>query len=332
MGENMTVDAVASVVLLKLRELIKDKSFASNKIIGRRLRQMEQILQDTSWLSLVGAADKEPNAEEIKKLRKEYLSQIYSIEDPIESFALRFTRQRKKLGFLMNHALFLKNFTALEMLDSKLRKYSDEETQGLSSSMKRVKSSPALGNIKETQVNLRRNQSFKVLSRSDASMIRERYGHSKLMYSHSFNGKGLSMVGYQGKVGDLLHRLEYSDDLIIPIVGELGSGKTMLARAVYGSRSIKNKFKSAALVNIFKESTVKNILLALLNQVKKKSEVQDASDEKSLKDSLKEELNGRIYLVVLDGVQSLNQWKDLKTPSLINKMGARSSLPPTISK
>ncbi|KAG6438215.1 hypothetical protein SASPL_103152 [Salvia splendens] len=121
MGENMAVDAVASVVLQKLRELIKDKSFASNKIIGRRLKQMEQMLNKKIWRSLVGAADKEQNAEEIKNLRKEYLCEIYSIEDSIESFALRFTRQRKKLGFLMNHALFLQNFTALKMLDSKLR-------------------------------------------------------------------------------------------------------------------------------------------------------------------------------------------------------------------
>ncbi|XP_047976513.1 disease resistance protein RPM1-like [Salvia hispanica] len=413
MGENIAVDAVASVVLNKLRELIKDKSFASNKIIDHRLKQMERKLKDTSWLTLVGA-------EEIKNLRKEYLDEIYSIEDSIESFALRFTRQRKKLGFLMNHALFLKYFTALKMLDFKLRhiqrnvkklnirtnslesyntmgrleikqsptlsfiheetqglsssmncvntrknslessnkegrleikqiheesqgqsssmnsvesrtnslESSDidgrleikqaptltsirEETQGLSSSMKRVKSSPVFGNIKERPPALCKNRSFKVLSRSHASMIRERWEHSKLIYSHSYNGKGLSMVGYEGKVGDLLHRLEYSDDLIIPIVGELGSGKTMLARAVYRNRSIKNKFKPAAFVNIFKESTVTDILLALLNQVKKKSEVQNGSDEKSL-ESLKEELNDKMYLVVLDGVQSLNQWKRLK--------------------
>ncbi|XP_047978895.1 probable disease resistance RPP8-like protein 2 [Salvia hispanica] len=421
MGENMAVDAVASVVLQKLRELIKDKSFASNKIIGYHLREMERILKNTSWLSLVGAADEEPNAEEIKNLRKEYLDQIYSIEDIIESFALRFTRQRKKHRFLVNHARFLKKLPALPMLDYKLRNIktkvkklnkqtnslegnstverqeirqtpplsfiheesqgqsssmnsvesrtnslessniegrleikqiheetqgqsssmnsvesitnslesSDidgrleikqaptlssicEETQGLSPSMKRIKRSPALGNIQERPPNLCSNHSFKVLSRSDASIIRERCEHSKLMCSHSYDRGGPSMVGNQGKVEDLLHRLENSDDWIIPILGELGSGKTMLAHTVYGNRSMKNKFKRAALVNIFKESTIKDILLALLNQAKKKSEVQDGSDEKFLKDSLKEELNDRTYLVMLDGVQSLNQWKRLK--------------------
>ncbi|XP_057793248.1 putative inactive disease susceptibility protein LOV1 [Salvia miltiorrhiza] len=343
MGENMAVDAVASVVLQKLQVMLSDKSFSGNKIIRRRLNRMQEILGKTS--SLVGAANEEPNAQDINKL---YLGYLYSIEDSIESFALRFTRQRNKLGFLINHALLLKKFTALKMLDSKLSNIQtkvmklnnrtsslesisstrtnrerrpeikqtplssiQEETRGLKSSMKRAMSSPAVGNIQERPTNLRRNQSFKMLSRSNASMIRERWKQSKLMYSYSYNEEELSMVGYQCKVRELRPRLEKLDDRIIPIVGELGSGKTMLARAIYGNRSIKNMFKPAAWANIFKESMTTDILLALLNQVKK-SEVQDGSNEEYLKSRLVQELTGRRYLVVLDGVQTREQWDRLK--------------------
>ncbi|XP_057778453.1 putative inactive disease susceptibility protein LOV1 [Salvia miltiorrhiza] len=343
MGEKLAVDAVASVVLQKLRDLLVDESFASNKIIGRRLQRMKETIEKTSWRS-----DEEPKAEEIKKLSQEYLGHLYSIEDSIESFALRFNRQRKKLGCLINHALFPKKFTALKMLDSKLYNIhtkvkklnsrtsttgstsnrdrslqqhneqedhqetsTDEETDAGSPSMWRNKSSPDVGNIHKRPTNLRRNNSCKVLSRSNASMMRERWEHSKLMYSYSYNKEELSIVGYQGKLQDLQFRLENPDHQIISIVGELGSGKTMLARAIYGNRSIKNKFKAAAWANIFKESTTTDVLLALLNQVKK-SEVQDGSNEESLKERLAQELTGQRYLVVLDGVQSSDQWKRIK--------------------
>ncbi|KAL1547094.1 putative disease resistance RPP8-like protein 2 [Salvia divinorum] len=186
MGENMAVDAVASVVLQKLREWIKDKSFASNKIIGRRLEQMEQILKETRWLYLAGDADKEPNAEKIKSLRKEYLDEIYSIEDSIESFALRFTRQRKKLGFLMNHALLLKNFTALKILDSKLRnnkskvtdlnirtKSLNSRTNSLESSNIEGTSNPESMNRVKSRTNSLESSNIKIIQTPPLSFIHE---------------------------------------------------------------------------------------------------------------------------------------------------------------
>ncbi|KAH6799846.1 hypothetical protein C2S52_000310 [Perilla frutescens var. hirtella] len=411
----MAVDAVASVVLQKLRDLLVDESFASNQIIGHRLRRVQEALDKTRG-SLDKAADKETDAEAIKKLRGEYLRHVYSMEDSIESFALRFTRRRKRLGFLMNHALFLNKFTALQMLSSKLnsiqtkvkeldrrtsnlrgtpqklqsenandhepdgvkgvaegedggldeekeeddgldkereeeeddgldkereeeddgldkereeedagrgaaaekevKKQSsfsliNEETDGLRSSMKRTKSSPTARTTQEKPPNIRWNNSCKckVLLRSNDSTIQERVRHSKLMYSYSYNEEELSIVGYQRKVTELRKRLENNEDWIIPLVGELGSGKTTMARAVYGNRAIKEMFMPAAWASIFKESKTTDILIGLLT---KKTELQDASSEESLKSKLKQELTGQRYLIVLDGVQTSDQWRRLK--------------------
>ncbi|KAL0435198.1 UNVERIFIED_CONTAM: putative disease resistance RPP13-like protein 2 [Sesamum radiatum] len=87
----------------------------------------------------------------------------------------------------------------------------------------------------------------------------------------------------------------------------------MLARAVYGNRIVKNWFKaSCAWVTIFKDSTTNDLLLNLLKQVEKSKEQDGRNGEKFLKERLRKELTGQRYLIVLDGVQSLDQWESLK--------------------
>ncbi|XP_042046529.1 disease resistance protein RPM1-like [Salvia splendens] len=255
-----------------------------------------------------------------------------TIEDSIESFALRFTRQRKKLGCLMNHALFPKKFTALKMLDYKLCSI-QIEVKKISSRTNTLEGSSRAGSLSQQpecddtdeldgeemqEVPFSSNDeeteslNSSIQNLRSTSIIRERIEHSKLMYSYSYNEEELPIVGYQGKVDDLRRRLLSPDDgRVIPIVGELGSGKTMLARAVYGNRAITKTFNSAAWVTVFEKSTTTDILLALLNQVTK-TEVQDGTREESLKNRLAQELSGRRYFVVLDGVQTLEQWERIR--------------------
>ncbi|KAL1547092.1 putative inactive disease susceptibility protein LOV1 [Salvia divinorum] len=331
MGEEMAVDAVASVVLQKLTDLLADKSFATNKIISRRLKRMKATIEKTPSGRPADEGTNE-NVEEIKELRQEYLGHIYSIEDSIECFALRFTRQRKKLGFLMNHALILKKFTALKMLDSKLCSIHTEvkklnsrtsTLESSSSSSSSVRTHECDDNDEQDGEELHEvsfssiheeteNLSSSIQSLRSTSIIRERIEHSKLMYSYSYNEEELPIVGYQCKVNDLRHRLLNPDDArVISIVGELGSGKTMLARAVFGNRAITKTFGTAAWVTVLEKSTTADVLLALLNQVRK-TEAQDGTREESLEHRLVQELSGQRYFVVLDGVRSSVQWERMK--------------------
>ncbi|PIN05015.1 Apoptotic ATPase [Handroanthus impetiginosus] len=392
----MAVDAVASVILQKLRDLLSEESFTHNKVLGNQLEEMQVALEEMRGF-FIDAADKESSVEStsIKSWTHDYLRHLYSVENSIESFALRITRQRKRLGFLMNHALFLKKFIACKMLSRKLEKiqrkieelkdrkpdvlvdatprfirsqqseldYSfvqwldgnvahenheggedddndddddrgkivkeqeeldggrlnssvDRETDDLGSTKRdNVSASPA--SVKEGSArSLLHRRSLHLRSLGDASIIRERCEHSKLMYSYSYDEKVPSIVGYKGERREPLDRLmrdDYLGDRIVSVVGELGLGKTILARAAYGNRTVKNRFKDAcAWVTILKESTTTDILLNLLNQVEKSREQNGTINENLLKERLKERLKCQRYLIVLDGVESSDQWEYLK--------------------
>ncbi|KAL0459008.1 UNVERIFIED_CONTAM: putative disease resistance RPP13-like protein 2 [Sesamum latifolium] len=346
----MAVDAVASVILQKLRDLLLEESFTNNRVIGSQLKEMQEALESMRGY-FIDAADKETDFGDIKKWTDDYLHHLYDVEDSIESFALRITRQRKRLGFLMNRALFLKKFTACKMLSRKLEKiqrrikelsdrtpagledaslrsirsqrsnfslgwwadvngaaekyeededHKDEEDEesGLDLnpfveiddliSIRRHSISSSIVTTTESPRSLLRSLSFDLRSLvREASLIRERWEQSKLMYSYSYDEEKLSIVGYEREVPALLNRLTKEDDCddrIITVVGELGSGKTMLARAVYGNRIVMNWFKgSCAWVTIFKDSTTKDILLNLLNQGEKSKEQDSRNEEKFLK-------------------------------------------------
>ncbi|KAK4407567.1 Disease resistance protein RGA4 [Sesamum angolense] len=363
----MAVDAVASVILQKLRDLLLEESFTNNRVIGSQLKEMQEALESMRGY-FIDAADKETDFGDIKKWTHDYLHHLYDVEDSIELFALRITRQRKRLGFLMNRALFLKKFTACKMLSRKLEKIqkrieelSHQTPAGLEDaslrSIRSQRSNFSLGwwadvngaaekyekeyhkdeeeedhkDEEEEENGLDLNPSVDVVDRGfthsgaleqsklmyrEASLIRERWEQSKLMYSYSYDEEKLSIVGYEREVPALLNRLtneDECDDRIITVVGELGSGKTTLARAVYGNRIVKNWFKgSCAWVTIFKDSTTKDILLNLLKQGEKSKEQDGRKDEKFLKERLQLELTEQRYLIVLDGVQSLDQWESLK--------------------
>ncbi|PIN05013.1 Apoptotic ATPase [Handroanthus impetiginosus] len=390
----MAVDAFASVILQKLRDLLSEESFTHNKVLGNQLEEMQVALEEMRGF-FIDAEEKESSVESIKSWTNEYLHHLYSVEDSIESFALRITRQRKRLGFLMNHALFLKKFTACKMLSRKLEKIQrkikvlkdkkpgvlvdatprvilsqqsefdfsfvqwvgenvdhenhevgeDDDNDDDDDRGKIVKEQEELdGGRLNSSVDLETDdlrsinrdsistspvsvkggsarsslhgRSLHPWSLGDASIIRERWEHSKLMYSYSYDEKVPSIVGYKGERLELLDRLKRDDNLgdrIVSVVGQLGSGKTILARTAYGNRIVKNRFKDACVwVTILKESTTTDILLNLLNQVEKSREQNGTISENLLKERLKERLKGQRYLIVLDGVESSDQWENLK--------------------
>ncbi|KAL2529735.1 Disease resistance RPP8-like protein 3 [Forsythia ovata] len=378
----MALDAVVSVIIQKLRDMVAEESITHNKVIGIQLKEMQEALEKMQGF-FIDAADKETNVEAIKIWTHNYLQNLYYVEDTIESFALRITRQRKRMGFLMNHALFLKNFTACKMLSRKLvkiqraidilnvqrpvdvedaslrsrRSQENDEQNGLQIEPDGAVNSAGEKHVEEktntydyagfeditpnarhsiSTSSLKESSSPKALVRSvsyvapfssEASFIRERWQQSKLIYNGSSDEQELYIVGFRQDVCDLVNRLikeDSVDDLIISLVGELGSGTTTLARAVYGNRIIKDYFKSSsAWVTISKESSTEDFLINLLKQVGESKDPGGVVTKQMLQTRVLEALKDRKYLIVLDGVESCDVWENLKNVFPDDKNGSK---------
>ncbi|CAI9762998.1 unnamed protein product [Fraxinus pennsylvanica] len=372
----MALDAVVSVIIQKLRDVVAEEPITYNKVIGTQLKEMQDELEKMQGF-FIDAADKETNVDAIKKWTDDYLQNLYEVEDAIESFALRITRQRKRMGFLMNHALFLKNFTACKMLSRKLKKIQrkivsleqkkpdDVENASLRSNRShqnyeendaQIDSSGAvsfsrwtLGEIHEEEktntydyalsdditpsaehsMSTSSFTKYRKLSSKD-SIIRERWEQGKLMFGSFSDEQELYNVGFKQDVHDLVKRLtgeDNGDNRIISLVGEMGSGKTTLARAVYENRITKDHFNPLrAWITISKDSSTEDVLLNLLKQVGESKDQDGVHGEQTLRTIVCKRLKDRKYLIVLDGVwssESSEGWENLKIPFPDKKNGSK---------
>ncbi|CAI9301877.1 unnamed protein product [Lactuca saligna] len=103
-------------------------------------------------------------------------------------------------------------------------------------------------------------------------------------------------------------------EMFVQVVGEVGSGKTTLVRAIYKNKKIKDHFESHDWISIKHEDTADHILLGLLKNVATvKNNGGDTSfNDQSLKTRVFNHLKGKRYLIVLDGVRSCRLLEDLK--------------------
>ncbi|KAE8775224.1 Disease resistance protein RPM1 [Hordeum vulgare] len=112
---------------------------------------------------------------------------------------------------------------------------------------------------------------------------------------------------------------------VLSIVGFGGLGKTTLANQVY--RKIQGKFNSHAFVSVSQKPDIKKIIKDLISQVQS---VQDEStkdtsdwDERKCIAKLRELLQDKRYLVVIDDVWSTQVWNTIKCAFPENKCCSR---------
>ncbi|KAK1415158.1 hypothetical protein QVD17_30930 [Tagetes erecta] len=114
--------------------------------------------------------------------------------------------------------------------------------------------------------------------------------YAKQLSSFCYQEQELGVFGLNDDIKSLVRRLTHGTELFVPIVGEEGSGKTTLARAVYKNRKIKEQFEFHDWVSVTEEYTAERILPGLSERVMK--------------------AKGKRFLIVVDGVGSYDTLKD----------------------
>ncbi|CAL4952989.1 unnamed protein product [Urochloa decumbens] len=138
------------------------------------------------------------------------------------------------------------------------------------------------------------------------------------------------LVGIDGPRDDLVSWLVEEENCstkhrkVLSIVGFGGLGKTTLAREVY--RKIQGHFHCWAFVSISQKPNVKRIMKEVISQVPCKEEFTkdiDIWDEKKCIVRLRELLQDKRYLVVIDDIWSISVWDTIKYAFPENNLSSR---------
>ncbi|CAL5077637.1 unnamed protein product [Urochloa decumbens] len=122
-----------------------------------------------------------------------------------------------------------------------------------------------------------------------------------------------NLVGLDGSIDDIIRLVmpaEGEDEpsqqvRTVSIVGCAGSGKTTLANQVY--QKIQGQFKCKAFVSVSQDPHMKDVLMKICSQVG--ATVDMADDEQILVNKLREQLQHKRYIVVVDDIWDSDPWK-----------------------
>ncbi|XP_072962059.1 putative disease resistance RPP13-like protein 3 [Typha angustifolia] len=124
------------------------------------------------------------------------------------------------------------------------------------------------------------------------------------------------VVGFDNHVHTLTEKLVNRETdgrrAVVSIMGDIGTGKTTLAKEVYKSPKIKKMFEYRAWVHVPVTFKVKDLLSHIFRQLSSNTH-KDTSQQlekagKEINQKLREYLRGKTYLVVLDDLRSITDW------------------------
>ncbi|KAF3643403.1 putative nuclear transcription factor Y subunit B-10 isoform X2 [Capsicum annuum] len=137
------------------------------------------------------------------------------------------------------------------------------------------------------------------------------------------------VFGRKNEIEKLIDRLTSKDAseknlTVVPIVGMGGMGKTTLAKAVYNDEKVKHHFGLKAWICVSEKYDAFKISKGLLQEVGS-FDLKDDNNLNQLQVKLKERLNGKRFLIVLDDVwnDNYNEWDDLRNIFVQGDIGSK---------
>ncbi|XP_045787547.1 putative disease resistance protein RGA1 [Trifolium pratense] len=137
------------------------------------------------------------------------------------------------------------------------------------------------------------------------------------------------IIGREGdkeKIVNLLRQPHEDQNVsLVAIVGIGGLGKTALAQLVYNDGEVRKIFEKFMWVCVSDNFDVKTILKNMLKSLLPKEKIDDTLTLDNLQTMLRDNLNGKRYLLVLDDVwnESSEKWDKLRTYLMCGARGSK---------
>nr|XP_043612877.1 disease resistance protein RPP13-like [Erigeron canadensis] len=288
----MAVEAVVSVVIRKLTNLVAEES----ELFGKVKDVVDKVMVELKEVQNISnrAEHQEQGNKLIKDRVVQFLGKVYHVEDAIESFAIAQTHL-KRMSFLKKHIFVMANeFKLCREVPDKMD--CSEEIRRLRSKLEGF-----IGDVQEWKNGIPSMAPVRHHSSSTTRRLEKSWKESDAYYVPK-----KEETIFKKDVEKLVRQLSSNRPLplqIICVYGEAGTGKAAHVKAIYNKLEVQKKFECHALVFVHTKWSVRNLLMAILQQVTNLQGKEKLKDE-DLIGRLHGFLKGRKYLIVIADIKS----------------------------